>query len=216
MRRPRFIAEQARHAKGLLGRIIAFIMARETWAANRQAVAALEIGQHDHVLDVGCGHGRGLAVLAARASKGQVVGIDPSRLMIEIAAKRNRGLVKAKRVRAVVAAVEALPFPDAAFDKALCVHVVYFWPDLDAALAEIARVLKPGGRLALLFRTNANTTAVQSFPSDVYRFPSLAEMVSALAGAGFSMDPTQTAGDETAGPILLVADRIAALEQGAI
>lgn len=207
MRRPRFIAEQARHARGLLGRIIAFIMARETWAANRQAIAAMEISHHDHLLDVGCGHGRGLGALAARASKGLVVGIDPSRLMVEIAAKRNRRLVRAKRVRAVVAAVETLPFPDGAFDKALCVHVVYFWPDLEAALAETARVLKPGGRLALLFRTNANTAAVQSFPSDVYRFPSRAEMVTALSGAGLSIDATRTTGDEDSGPILIIAER---------
>lgn len=208
MRRPRFIAEQARHAKGLLGRIIAFIMARETWAANRQAIAALRINERDDVLDIGCGHGRGLGALAARASRGQVVGIDPSSLMIEIAAKRNRRLVNANKARVLVAAVEALPFPDGAFDKALCVHVVYFWPDLAVALAEIARVLKPGGRLALLFRTNANTAAVQSFPSDVYRFPSLAEMVAALAAAGFSVDANETAGDENTGPVLLVAERV--------
>lgn len=207
MRRPRIIVEQARHAKGLLGWIIATIMSRETWAANRQAIAALEIAQHDHVLDVGCGHGRSLSALAAQASNGQVVGIDPSSLMVDIATKRNRRLVKAKRVRAVVTAVETLPFMDAAFDKALCVHVVYFWPDLDAALAEIARVLKPSGRLALLFRTSANTAAVQSFPSDVYRFPSLAEMVTALAGAGFSIDATQTTGDQNSGPILVIAER---------
>lgn len=211
MRRPRFIAEQARHAKGLLGRIIAFIMARETWAANRQAIAALRVKERAHVLDVGCGHGRGLSALAVRASKGQVVGIDPSRLMVEIAAKRNRRLVKAGRVRVVVAGVETLPFPDGAFDKALCVHVVYFWPDLNVALAEMARVLKPGGRLALLFRTNANTAAVQSFPADVYRFPSLAEMVTALATAGFSIDGGGTTGDEHAGPVLLVAERVGLL-----
>jgi len=207
MRRPRFIAEQARHASGLPGRIIAFIMARETWAANLKAIKALGIDPHDLVLDVGCGHGRGLGALAARAPKGQVVGIDPSRLMIEIAAKRNRRQVKANRVRVVVAAVEALPFPEGAFDKALCVHVVYFWPDLNAALAEIARVLKPGGRLALLFRTNADAAAVNAFPADVYRFPSVGEMVTALSTAGFTVEAIDAAPDENMRPVLVIAER---------
>ena len=208
MRRPRIIAEQARHAKGLLGWIIAFIMARETWAANQRAIEALKIGERDHILDVGCGHGRGLAALAARAQRGRVVGLDPSELMVEIASRRNRRLIKANRVQVMVAEAETLPFPDGAFDKVLCVHVVYFWADLNVALTEIARVLKPGGRLALLFRTSADTSAVQAFPADVYRFPTLAEMVDALAGAGFSVDALPREGEEDAGPVLLVAERL--------
>ena len=207
MRRPHIIAEQARHAKGLLGWIIASIMARETRAANLSVIEALGIAPGDHVLDIGCGHGRSLAALAARAPKGKVVGADPSALMADMAVRRNRSLVRKGRVRVVIAGAEALPFPDAAFDRALCVHVVYFWADLDACLREIARVLKPGGRLALLFRTNADTAAVAAFPSDVYRFPALTEMLGALAGAGFSVDGVDTAGMGEAGPVLLVAER---------
>src|SRR5688500_5368433 len=98
MRRPRFIAEQARNAKGLLGRFIAFVMAHETFAANKRAVDALDVQLGDHVLDVGCGHGRSLTELAARASGGRIAGIDPSELMAEIAVERNRELVKARRI----------------------------------------------------------------------------------------------------------------------
>ncbi len=207
MRRPRIIAEQARHAKGLLGRIIAFIMASETWTANQRAIKALDIAPDENVLDVGCGHGRSLATLAARALKGRVIGLDPSQLMVEIASKRNRRLIKAKRVQLIMAETDTLPFPDGVFDKVLCVHVVYFWTDPNTALMEIARVLKPGGRLALLFRTSADTSAVQAFPADVYRFPALAEMTAALASAGFSIDAAHPAGDGNAGPVLLVAER---------
>ena len=73
MRRPHFIAEHARNARGPLGRVIAFIMARETWSQNLRVMNALGIDPSDHILDLGCGHGRSLAELAARASTGHVV-----------------------------------------------------------------------------------------------------------------------------------------------
>lgn len=186
MRRPRFIAEQARNARGPLGRLIAFIMARETWAQNRRAIDALDVQPTDHVLDVGCGPGRALSRLAVKASHGRVVGVDPSELMVEIAVERNCKLVGAGRVDVAVAGVEALPFADASFDKVLCVHVVYFWPELEPALREIRRVLKPGGRLVLLFRTSADAASLRSFPPEVYRFRSGEEVEGALQRAGLS------------------------------
>ena len=72
MRRPQFISEHARNARGILGRLIAFIMARETWSQNMRAMDALGIGQADQVLDVGCGHGRSLTEIVARAPGGAV------------------------------------------------------------------------------------------------------------------------------------------------
>jgi ubiquinone/menaquinone biosynthesis C-methylase UbiE len=208
MRRPRFIAEQARHAKGPIGRLIAFIMARETLPANMSAIDALDIQPRDHVLDIGCGHGRSLGVLAARAREGHVAGVDPSALMTEIAVERNRKLVKARRVEVAIAGADALPFADDSFDKALCVHVIYFWRDLDAALREIARVMKPGGRLALLCRTSANEAAMRAFPSDIYRFRSAAETIAALAAAGFTVDGDGgVSGEEHAEPALLIATK---------
>jgi len=203
MRRPRFIAEQARNARGLLGRLIAFIMARETWAQNLRAVDALDIQPADHVLDIGCGPGRALAVIAAKAPRGRAAGADPSELMAEIAVGRNRSLVRAGRVDVAVASVEALPFPDASFDKVLCVHVIYFWPELGPALHEIRRVLKPGGRLVMLFRTSADTASVQTFPAEVYRFRSI-EDVEATAGRAGLIVAGRPAGSE---PALLVATR---------
>jgi ubiquinone/menaquinone biosynthesis C-methylase UbiE len=205
MRRPRFIAEQARHAKGLLGRIIAIIMARETWAQNRRAIAALGVRDNDRVLDIGCGPGRSLGTLAALAAQGHVAGVDPSVLMAEIAAERNRALVTARRVEIVVAGAASLPFADGSFDKVLCVHVIYFWDDMAAALGEIARVLKPQGRLALVFRTSADERAVRSFPAEVYRFPVLCDVVMGLEAAGFSVDPNQAPRNEQSSPVLLVA-----------
>ena len=207
MRRPHFIAEHARNARGLLGRVIAFIMARETWSQNLRVMNALGIDQSDRVLDVGCGHGRSLTELAARASKGHVVGADASELMIKIATQRNRHLIEAARIEVVNATAESLPFPDGSFDKVLCVHVLYFWRDIDCGLRETARVLKPGGRLGLLFRTKADLVAVASFPPEIYRFPALAEVAAAVEQADLDL---QGASDCTNEPVLLLAEKLRA------
>lgn len=206
MRRPRFIAEQARHAKGPLGRLIAFIMARETWAENLRAIDALEIRPTDHILDIGCGHGRALGALAARAPRGCAVGADPSDLMAQIAVERNRALVKSGRAKVVVATASDLPFADATFDGAVCVHVLYFWKDLQSSFREMARVLKPGAKFALVFRSTQHTAAVRSFPSEVYRFPEFREVEATLADAGFFVAPASNE-EHGANAHLLVATR---------
>ena len=184
--------------------IIAFLMAHETWAHNRRVIDALGVESGDRVLDIGCGPGRSLAMLASLATEGRIVGADPSALMAELAVKRNGALVRARRVEIIMASVVSLPFADAAFDKALCVHVLYFWNDLNQAFAEIARVLKPGGKLALLFRTSADARAVQAFPAEVYRFPSLNEVIAPLEEAGLAIEQR----DELAAtPLLLVSTK---------
>lgn len=207
MRRPRVIAEQARHASGLLGRLIAFIMARETWAENQRAIDALDVRANDHVIDIGCGHGRSLGALAARAKDGRVVGVDPSDLMAEIAVDRNRALIKAGKVKVAIASASDLPFDAEAFDKAICVHVIYFWKDLRTSFREIARVLKPNGRFVLVFRTDADEAAVAAFPADVYSFRSLSDVTAALSGAGFAVDEALLAQQEGRTPALLVATK---------
>jgi ubiquinone/menaquinone biosynthesis C-methylase UbiE len=207
MRRPSFIAEQAREPHGLLGRVIAWIMARETRRENRSAIEALAVGADDHVLDVGCGHGASLAPLAERASRGRVTGADPAALMCEIAERANRALVREGRVAVVRASAERLPLADASIDAVLCVHVAYFWSDLGAALREIARVTRPGGRLAMVVRTSANA-ATRAFPASVYRFPTLRELGDAARAAGFEAE-LRGAEDEAHAPVLLVARRSA-------
>jgi SAM-dependent methyltransferase len=206
MRRPRWIAEQARNARGPIGRLIAAIMARETWAQNRRAIEALGVAPDDRILDLGCGPGRALGMLADLAPRGRVTGVDPSDLMVEIASHRNRARIQTARAEVIAASVEALPFPNGAFDKVLCVHVAYFWPDLDAAFRELARVLRPGGRLALLFRTE-DDPAAQAFPSEVYRFRSAATVAAAMRHARLAPDIRLAAAQGTS--CLIVARRCA-------
>jgi ubiquinone/menaquinone biosynthesis C-methylase UbiE len=184
VRRPDFIARQSACPSGLLGRLIGRVMARETASVNEAALELLGVRPADHVLEVGFGHGATIARLAAVVSGGRVAGVDPSAEMCRMAARRNRRAVEGGRVALRQASAEALPYPDAAFDKVLAVHTVYFWPDLARPLRETARVLRPGGRVVLAHRTDAG--AARDFPASVYRFHGDGAVREALEAAGLS------------------------------
>jgi len=108
-------------------------------------IAALGVKSGDRVLDVGCGTGRlGDHVADLVAPSGEVVGVDPLPLRIEIAARKN------PRFRASVGRAENLSqFKDASFDAAYANSVFHWVSDKPKALRELARVLKPGGRVAV-------------------------------------------------------------------
>jgi arsenite methyltransferase len=204
MRRPLIIARQSGHPRGWLGRAIAAIMVHETADINRAAIAALAVKPDDHVLDIGCGSGLSIALLAPLVQYGSVSGIDPSAVMIDRAKARNREQIDAQRAMVAVARVEQLPFVDDTFDAVMSVHTVYFWADLKLALTEIARVMRSDGRLVLAFRTGANPAATASFPSEVYNFRSMAEITDAALQAGF-VDCGTTPDGPNGEPALLVA-----------
>ena len=65
-------------------------------------------------------------------------------------------------------------------------------------------MLKPGGRLGLLFRTKADLAAVASFPPEIYRFPALAEVTAALERAGLDVDAASDCANQ---PVLLLAEK---------
>jgi demethylmenaquinone methyltransferase / 2-methoxy-6-polyprenyl-1,4-benzoquinol methylase len=97
----------------------------------------------DRVLDACCGTGD-LALAARKAGAGEVVGLDFSERMLERARR------KAPELEWVRGDVLALPFDDGAFDVATCGFGIRNVEDLEAGLRELGRVLRPGGKLAVL------------------------------------------------------------------
>ena len=117
-------------------------------ARRRKLVAeALAAGPGDRILDVGCGPGFYVPDLLERVgSRGAVVGVDGSASMLELAARRSEG---SENVEFHEADATALPVDDASFDAALSVQVLEYVADIPAALAEIRRALRPGGRAVI-------------------------------------------------------------------
>lgn len=112
------------------------------WAPLTVAVAGVAPGQD--VLDVACGTGIVARSVADRlAGDGRVTGVDLNPGMLTVA-RRIRPDLRWQQADAA-----DLPFPGASFDRVLCQMALMFFPDRRAALREMARVIRPGGTVAL-------------------------------------------------------------------
>lgn len=103
-------------------------------------LALEELSGWGRVLDVGCGDGQLSRALAATGC--MVTGVDPTARNLEVARERGGGPVYTK------GRADDLPFPDSSFDAVLACLVFEHIDELDTAIAEVSRVLRPGGRFA--------------------------------------------------------------------
>ena len=123
------------------------------------ARAALAAASGERILDVGCGPGFYCAELLAEVGEsGSVTGVDSSPPMLALAARRCAGH---DNVELLEGEAVALPVPDEGFDAALAVQVIEYVPDVEKALAELRRALRPGGRV-LIWDVDWDTLSVHS------------------------------------------------------
>lgn len=115
---------------------------------NPHRVGPIERG--DMVLDIGCGAGTDLLLAAKRVGRrGKAIGVDATEAMRELAASCAREAGLSERVDIRDGRAEKLPVDDASIDVVMSNGVINLTPDKRVAFEEIARVLRPGGRLHL-------------------------------------------------------------------
>ncbi len=189
MAKPEFIARQAARPRGLLGWIVAQIMSRETGWENAVAIDLLELQPGQSVIDVGCGHGASLPVLARRVQFGRVSGLDPSAVMVGVAQKKAALTI----VDIVCGEANDMPFDDNTFDAAMSVHTIYFWDNPIAELKEIRRIVGPNGRFVLCFRSSEDSRFIADSPASVYHIRSLHEVTALVGAAGWRIEAGEKA-----------------------
>ena len=146
---PQWAVRRVLVPRGLFGRVSSLMMRRINTEMNEHMVALLDLSGDEHVLEIGFGPGMGVQLLVAALPGGHVAGVDPSPLMVRQAGRRNAAAVGAGVVDLHEGVATDLPFTDVAFDAVCSANSLQLWGDLEVAFAEIARVLVPGGRLAL-------------------------------------------------------------------
>ena len=145
------LVENAEKPDGFWGKLMIRSMNKGHSELTDWALCHINIKHGDHVLDVGCGGGRTVSKLCEMVGNGKVYGIDYSDLCIKKAEKLNHKSVLCGKVKLQKAPVSALPFDSDKFDLVTAVETYYFWPDKLNDLREIWRVLKPGGKIMLVF-----------------------------------------------------------------
>jgi ubiquinone/menaquinone biosynthesis C-methylase UbiE len=135
------------HPRGTLGRIGGALMARGNAETERRVVEIARPGAADTVLVLGPGPGVGLHAAAERAAL--VIGVDPAEAMLEAAGRRCAEQVQAGTVQLRTGTASETGLDAESVDLAVSVNNVQLWSDVPAGLAELARVLRPGGRLMI-------------------------------------------------------------------
>ncbi|WP_026427786.1 class I SAM-dependent methyltransferase [Actinomyces slackii] len=138
----------SRPSSSLIGRLLLTAMNQGHQPLHAWGLKRLVLRPSDRVLDVGCGGGAAIKRIL-RETRREVAGVDHSPAAVDTALRANRAAAASGRLRVVEASVEDLPFRDGFFDAVTAFETTYFWPDIAAGMAEIRRVLPPGGRLLI-------------------------------------------------------------------
>lgn len=147
------IAAQLARPSGEVGRAVGEYMNRINERLIEAAFRLLAPPADARVLEIGFGNGATIGALLALALRLAYAGVEVSETMLAEARARNRAAMEQGRVALHRASVERLPFADAAFDRALAINTIYFWPDQVAGLEELRRVLRADGLLVLASMT---------------------------------------------------------------
>jgi ubiquinone/menaquinone biosynthesis C-methylase UbiE len=178
------LARQLAKPEGEVGLAVGEYMSRHNAAVSAAAWKRLGLGPRDRVLEVGFGNGKLIPALLALGPGLACTGIDISETMLAEAIAFNQALVETRKIDLRLASVEAMPFPAAAFDRAVSVNTFNFVPHPEQALGELHRVLRPEGVLVLAGITPeaAASLPIVQHGFRIYDHPRVEEM---LKRAGF-------------------------------
>jgi ubiquinone/menaquinone biosynthesis C-methylase UbiE len=169
--------QQFANPAGVGGWAVGHLMALKNRERSQWVLALLDLAPGESVLELGFGPG----VDVQRAVRGGalVAGVDHSPEMLRQARRRNAHAIASGQVDLRLGSADSLPFTDRSFDKAFAINVAQFWPAAERPLAELSRVLRPGGLVALAVQPRARDATEETARETG------AQLQRALEAAGF-------------------------------
>lgn len=187
---PKMMAAQLRQPSGMLAKRVGERMNAANRFLYHATWRALQLRDGMSVLEIGFGNGLFFPELAAKAKDLKLTGLDFSEAMMKEAKARNPELVKNGTLALHFGSSDRMPFADGSFDRVYCINVVYFWEDPAAHLAEVKRILKPGGQFIAALRTKA-TMETMAFTRYGFTKYDQAEWEAVLRTSGFNTIHTE-------------------------
>ena len=197
------LARQLGRPSGLAGLFMARTLNRINARVNALALERLNLDSTDRLLDVG--FGGGLVLKAAAVSGTHAVGIEISQPMLARARRRFRDEIRRGTIEIREASVSSIPYPAHAFNKAVTINTLHFWPDPAAGCQELARVLKPGGQIVIAVRPKDYLRKI-AFTEHGFTGFDDDELRALLRGAGFSDVRIEHHDDANMGIVLAIAN----------
>ncbi|MFA6804322.1 MAG: methyltransferase domain-containing protein, partial [Candidatus Methanomethylophilaceae archaeon] len=105
---------------------------------------------YSNILDIGCGGGMLISLLAERFPNASIHGIDISDESVRLTKETNNDLVKKGKCTVTKNSVSDLPFENDSFDLVTAFETYFFWPDIFADIKEATRVVSPGGYVLIV------------------------------------------------------------------
>jgi trans-aconitate methyltransferase len=140
---------------------------QETIATKQ--LSRLTLGDHDRVLDIGCGNGKVTAMIASRIPDGFVLGIDASQNMVSFA-QENYGAPIQPNLQFEVADARSLTYSHK-FDQIVSFNALHWIPEQDAVLRSIHKALKPEGQALLRFVSAGSRQSIEEVIEEVCQLP---------------------------------------------
>ncbi|MDA3806290.1 MAG: class I SAM-dependent methyltransferase [Thiomicrorhabdus sp.] len=179
------LTKQSRKPSGWLGKnILQPMFVKGNADLNQFILELMTVQVNEQVLEIGFGPGELLFQLCQQSPSAQFTGLDFSPLMLQQASVHTQRYIKSGQLALIEASSDNMPFANYSFHQVACANTLYFWQPPEPHFKEVLRVLKPGGKFVLGFRTGEQIDRMQLHPTIFARYTE-EEVGSLLELAGF-------------------------------